>query len=511
MRLPVMQAPAAPAQWEEEGKEEEDDDEGIQDSTLTALLDLGKATAASKKKRKKVAAAESDDEEEEEADKGKKGGKRTKKGEVATTTTTSTSRRRKGAAAAAVEKLAAKKKGKKESPAATAVKKGGKATKASSKKKKAAASTVVPFAVSQRGRKRRNVLPAVVDADEENDKTESEDEDNEEDVDEEEEEKEPEGPKSLRSLLQDYRARKKPSPGMKKLSMGAAAASAAAAAAAKKKAKKEEDAAAAAVVDEPPAPPPPATIAPLPTLETATEDPAAGGGGETLSTSEGGEEKGTGPGEEEKEGGEEEDSATATAAAAVAVVGPQVEIVNGQIVINQKSLEVVPRPEEPDETMEEVHEDPQQAATYNSFTTRTKTTRWTAEETRKFYMALRQCGTDFTTMELIFLGSRDRAQLKNKFKKVGFCVGGGGRGGGGSRDFIHSSTHLFACTTKGSMNISTINSPTHLPTHTCRRKGSTGSSCISTWTTSSPWTWSPLRRLLVRRCVLWVCGWFGFG
>lgn len=48
---------------------------------------------------------------------------------------------------------------------------------------------------------------------------------------------------------------------------------------------------------------------------------------------------------------------------------------------------------------------------------RTKTTRWTTEETRKFYMALRQFGTDFTTMELMFPGTRDRRQLKNKFKK----------------------------------------------------------------------------------------------
>ena len=138
-------------------------------------------------------------------------------------------------------------------------------------------------------------------------------------------------------------------------------------------------------------------------------------------------------GEEEKEGEDNNNSlppsppveegaaatATATATAPV-VVGPQVEIVNGQIVINQKSLEVVSRPEEAGEEgwMEEVIEDPTQAATYNSFTNRTKTTRWTEDETRLFYQALRQCGTDFTTMaSLLFEGKRDRAQLKNKFKK----------------------------------------------------------------------------------------------
>lgn len=48
---------------------------------------------------------------------------------------------------------------------------------------------------------------------------------------------------------------------------------------------------------------------------------------------------------------------------------------------------------------------------YNNRPSRTKTTRWTPEETRRFYMALRQCGTDFTTMELMF-PHRDRAQLK---------------------------------------------------------------------------------------------------
>ena len=45
-------------------------------------------------------------------------------------------------------------------------------------------------------------------------------------------------------------------------------------------------------------------------------------------------------------------------------------------------------------------------------------------------MALRQCGTDFTTMELMFTGTRDRNQLKNKFKKVG-CDRVQGQGFGG--------------------------------------------------------------------------------
>lgn len=47
---------------------------------------------------------------------------------------------------------------------------------------------------------------------------------------------------------------------------------------------------------------------------------------------------------------------------------------------------------------------------------RKQTKRWTVEETRDFYKALRQFGTDFTTMEVMF-PQRDRRQLKNKFKK----------------------------------------------------------------------------------------------
>ena len=52
---------------------------------------------------------------------------------------------------------------------------------------------------------------------------------------------------------------------------------------------------------------------------------------------------------------------------------------------------------------------------------RTKTTRWTPDETRRFYMALRQCGTDFTTMELMF-PTRDRAQLKVRRSPTGVAL-----------------------------------------------------------------------------------------
>jgi hypothetical protein len=59
-------------------------------------------------------------------------------------------------------------------------------------------------------------------------------------------------------------------------------------------------------------------------------------------------------------------------------------------------------------------------ATYTSFTARQRPQHWGVEETRIFYNALRQCGTDFTLMTGFFpAGSgqrgRTRRQLKSKF------------------------------------------------------------------------------------------------
>ena len=42
--------------------------------------------------------------------------------------------------------------------------------------------------------------------------------------------------------------------------------------------------------------------------------------------------------------------------------------------------------------------------------------RWGLEETRRFYSALRQYGTDFTSMQSMFPG-RNQRQLKNKYRK----------------------------------------------------------------------------------------------
>ena len=112
--------------------------------------------------------------------------------------------------------------------------------------------------------------------------------------------------------------------------------------------------------------------------------------------------------------------------------GPLVEVINGEIVIKEASLTVGARrtPQEIDrELMDGAHgtdgaivEDASGVtATYTSFTARQRPQHWGVEETRTFYNALRQCGTDFTLMTGFFPAGgggqrgRTRRQLKSKF------------------------------------------------------------------------------------------------
>jgi transcription factor TFIIIB component B'' len=107
--------------------------------------------------------------------------------------------------------------------------------------------------------------------------------------------------------------------------------------------------------------------------------------------------------------------------------GPLVEIINGEIVIKESTMIVGGRrtTEEVDRELEGgivVEENTGITATYTSFTKREKVQRWNVEETRKFYLALRQCGTDFSTMESFFDGAdggnkRSRKQLKSRYKR----------------------------------------------------------------------------------------------
>jgi transcription factor TFIIIB component B'' len=117
-------------------------------------------------------------------------------------------------------------------------------------------------------------------------------------------------------------------------------------------------------------------------------------------------------------GAEEEGSATATTAA-----GPVVQVVNGEIVLQESSM-VVPGArrsvQEVEEEFEQVVEEDVQhsavvGASYNSFVSRRAPQHWNVAETKKFYNALRQVGPDFATMAAYF-DNRTRKQLKRKYQ-----------------------------------------------------------------------------------------------
>jgi hypothetical protein len=106
--------------------------------------------------------------------------------------------------------------------------------------------------------------------------------------------------------------------------------------------------------------------------------------------------------------------------------GPLVEVVNGEIVVRESTIILGRRrsTEEVDRELDStivVEDNTTLNATSLSFTTREKSTRWTVDDTKKFFLALRQCGTDFTTMMSFFDGSDgkrkcSRKQLKGKYK-----------------------------------------------------------------------------------------------
>ena len=112
---------------------------------------------------------------------------------------------------------------------------------------------------------------------------------------------------------------------------------------------------------------------------------------------------------------------------------PVVQIVDGEIVLQESSI-MLPTRRSVQEVEEEfqdnvVEEDAQLAivqASYTSFLTKGDAAtnggkrgsgRWSVEETKKFYIALRQLGTDFVSMEALFENKRTRRQLKNKYAK----------------------------------------------------------------------------------------------
>ena len=125
-----------------------------------------------------------------------------------------------------------------------------------------------------------------------------------------------------------------------------------------------------------------------------------------------------------------ETTTTTATLAAEEATGPQVRVdEHGQIVIAQDSL--LPNPETRQSTAQidqelggavvDEGETPTQLgaihARYDSYTTqpRTAPVRWSVTETKAFYNALRQCGTDFSMMQMFLVG-RTRSQLKRKYK-----------------------------------------------------------------------------------------------
>jgi hypothetical protein len=107
---------------------------------------------------------------------------------------------------------------------------------------------------------------------------------------------------------------------------------------------------------------------------------------------------------------------------------PQVEIIDGEIVVRHSSLVPGTQQRTPTSLIDEefgtaIIEDESSSslgiiqAKYNSYLTnpRTQPSRWSVDETKAFYRALRQCGTDLSMMQM-FIPNRTRGQLKNKLK-----------------------------------------------------------------------------------------------
>ncbi|EPS39272.1 hypothetical protein H072_6943 [Dactylellina haptotyla CBS 200.50] len=98
-------------------------------------------------------------------------------------------------------------------------------------------------------------------------------------------------------------------------------------------------------------------------------------------------------------------------------MAPQMRIVNGQLVLDETSVQVDRRERDvgadgPLEVIEESNLTRRvNSATWSK---REKTERWDDEETDRFYQALGMFGTDFEMMSKMFIG-RSRRMLKNKF------------------------------------------------------------------------------------------------
>ncbi|KAL4529138.1 hypothetical protein Ndes2526B_g06775 [Nannochloris sp. 'desiccata'] len=94
-------------------------------------------------------------------------------------------------------------------------------------------------------------------------------------------------------------------------------------------------------------------------------------------------------------------------------LAPQVQVVDGRIVVNRQSLTV--EAQEREQYTRIVTEDMNRLNSM-SYTNRISNERWTTEDTELFYKALSQFGTDFTLISHLFPG-RERRHLKNKYTR----------------------------------------------------------------------------------------------
>lgn len=95
----------------------------------------------------------------------------------------------------------------------------------------------------------------------------------------------------------------------------------------------------------------------------------------------------------------------------------QLRIVNGEIVIDDESLQIDRRERDAiDEEALEIVEENQHTRriTSQSFSKREKVPKWDAEQTARFYEALSMFGTDFEIISRMFTG-RSRRQMRNKY------------------------------------------------------------------------------------------------
>lgn len=100
-----------------------------------------------------------------------------------------------------------------------------------------------------------------------------------------------------------------------------------------------------------------------------------------------------------------------------AMIAPQMRLVNGQLVLDEQSLQIDRRERDAlDEGPMEQVEESNLTRRVNSSTwsKRERTERWDDAETDRFYNSLSMFGTDFEMCSRMFPG-RSRRQLKNKF------------------------------------------------------------------------------------------------